>query len=68
MGGATNLDRGLGWSAGLKCGRQCTIVEVVEFAADWDAMCKAGDNDAAFSEPVDDVVCCRLSLDGYRRG
>ena len=68
MGGAIKLDRALSWSAGLECGRQRTIVEVVELAADRDAMGEAGDSDAAYSEPVDDVVGRSLALDGCRRG
>ena len=62
------MDRALSWSAGLECGRQRTIVEVVELAADRDAMGEAGNRDDAFSEPVDDVVSCRLAFDGRRRG
>ena len=62
------MDRALSWSAGLECGRQRTIVEVVELATDRDAMGEAGDSDAAFSKPVDDVMRSRLALDGRRCG
>src|SRR5579884_2797884 len=62
--GPARLETGLKRSAGVEGGRQGTVVEIVEFAADRHALREAGDAGAGPGGAVGDVMRRGLALDG----